>query len=137
MRFAPNAYSLLPTVPCVYDVVSQLVIPKFHGEKLADIPDEHLSEILVCSGLPKPLTQPRGRLSDLAVPPSRLRSALSRPRAPRTTMCCRTTAAMPTSKWIMLVALPPGPTKAPRPLWRKRMLTKLLQVHFHMVRQAS
>lgn len=24
-----------------------LIIPKFHGEKLADIPDEHLSEILV------------------------------------------------------------------------------------------
>jgi hypothetical protein len=23
------------------------VIPKIHGEKLADIPDEHLSEILV------------------------------------------------------------------------------------------
>jgi hypothetical protein len=28
-------------------VVYKLVIPKFHGEKLADIPDEHLSEILV------------------------------------------------------------------------------------------
>lgn len=25
----------------------QLVIPKFHGEKLADIPDEHLTELLV------------------------------------------------------------------------------------------
>ncbi|EAQ83341.1 hypothetical protein CHGG_09745 [Chaetomium globosum CBS 148.51] len=27
-----------------------LVIPKFHGEKLTDIPDEHLSDILI----PKP-----------------------------------------------------------------------------------
>lgn len=26
----------------------QLIIPKFHGEKLADIPDDHLTEILVC-----------------------------------------------------------------------------------------
>jgi hypothetical protein len=25
------------------------VIPKFHGAKLTDIPDEDLSEILVCS----------------------------------------------------------------------------------------
>jgi len=25
----------------------QLVIPKFHGAKLTDIPDEHLAEILV------------------------------------------------------------------------------------------
>lgn len=29
----------------------QLIIPKFHGEKLADIPDEHLTELLVRSGL--------------------------------------------------------------------------------------
>jgi len=27
----------------------QLVIPKFHGEKLIDIPDDQLREILVCS----------------------------------------------------------------------------------------
>jgi hypothetical protein len=27
----------------------QLVIPKFHGAKLADIPDEQLTEILVSS----------------------------------------------------------------------------------------
>ncbi len=26
----------------------QLVIPKYHGEKLVDIPDEDLAEILVC-----------------------------------------------------------------------------------------
>lgn len=26
----------------------QLVIPKFHGAKLADIPDDQLTEILVC-----------------------------------------------------------------------------------------
>ena len=26
----------------------QLVIPKFHGEKLTDIPDEQLAECLVC-----------------------------------------------------------------------------------------
>lgn len=26
----------------------QLVIPKFHGKKLTDIPDEDLLEILVC-----------------------------------------------------------------------------------------
>lgn len=25
----------------------QLIIPKYHGEKLADIPDEHLTELLV------------------------------------------------------------------------------------------
>jgi hypothetical protein len=31
---------LLTTIP-------QLVIPKFHGEKLADIPDDYLTEILV------------------------------------------------------------------------------------------
>ncbi len=28
--------------------VAQLVIPKYHGEKLVDIPDEDLAEILVC-----------------------------------------------------------------------------------------
>ena len=27
----------------------QLVIPKFHGEKLVDIPDEQLAECLVCT----------------------------------------------------------------------------------------
>ena len=27
---------------------TQLVIPKFHGEKLTDIPDEQLAECLVC-----------------------------------------------------------------------------------------
>ena len=26
----------------------QLVIPKYHGEKLVDIPDEDLAELLVC-----------------------------------------------------------------------------------------
>jgi uncharacterized protein (DUF3820 family) len=26
---------------------SQLVIPKYHGEKLTDIPDDYLSEVLV------------------------------------------------------------------------------------------
>lgn len=29
--------------------VTQLVIPKFHGEKLVDIPDEQLAECLVCT----------------------------------------------------------------------------------------
>ena len=29
--------------------VTQLVIPKFHGEKLIDIPDEQLAECLVCT----------------------------------------------------------------------------------------
>jgi hypothetical protein len=32
----------------------QLVIPKFHGAKLMDIPDDHLGEILVCVD-PKPI----------------------------------------------------------------------------------
>jgi len=32
------------------DHVQQLVIPKFHGEKLTDIPDDHLSELLVWGG---------------------------------------------------------------------------------------
>jgi hypothetical protein len=27
--------------------VQQLVIPKYHGAKLTDIPDDHLTEILV------------------------------------------------------------------------------------------
>lgn len=30
---------------------TKLVIPKFHGAKLADIPDEDLAELLVCSSL--------------------------------------------------------------------------------------
>jgi hypothetical protein len=29
------------------DPSTQLVIPKVHGEKLTDIPDDHLTEILV------------------------------------------------------------------------------------------
>jgi hypothetical protein len=28
---------------------TKLVVPKFHGEKLIDIPDDQLSEILVCT----------------------------------------------------------------------------------------
>lgn len=28
------------------------MIPKFHGEKLTDIPDEYLNEVLVCSHPP-------------------------------------------------------------------------------------
>lgn len=46
---------LPPLEPPIYHVSSnllthsqQLVIPKYHGEKLADIPDEHLTELLVC-----------------------------------------------------------------------------------------
>jgi hypothetical protein len=37
---------------CVAYFPLELVIPKFHGEKLVDVPDEDLSEILVSNELP-------------------------------------------------------------------------------------
>ncbi|KAL2278005.1 hypothetical protein FJTKL_14972 [Diaporthe vaccinii] len=37
-----------------------LIIPKYHGEKLADIPDEHLTELLVCVTTPISCTRSYG-----------------------------------------------------------------------------
>lgn len=77
----------------------QLIIPKYHGEKLVDIPDEHLTELLVRVTHPS-----RVLLSGFTVSvnshyvrsPSRRRSQ-SRP-AQRTTTSCRTTARLPTRR---------------------------------------
>jgi diadenosine tetraphosphate (Ap4A) HIT family hydrolase len=43
-----SAYSCSRECEMLTDTPTQLVIPKFHGAKLTDIPDDHLSEILVC-----------------------------------------------------------------------------------------
>jgi hypothetical protein len=41
-RALPPMVHFTDHLPCF-----QLVIPKYHGAKLADIPDDHLSEVLV------------------------------------------------------------------------------------------